>query len=236
MTSTLSRFSKQWYFHLAILVSALIAIAGRYVLADWSWQNYLFKPLTTLLICLLAATAPAPGPPRYRNCLVLGLFCSLAGDIFLMLPRQMFLAGLVCFLLAHICYLAAFFSDSKPSWHISSPLLLLPGAFVFWRIQSGISSSLYLPVLLYLVVITVMAHQAYVRALTSRSAGKWMAAAGALLFVVSDAVLALNKFHARFAHAGLWILGTYYVAQWLLAASACQTSPGLTEKHDARNR
>ncbi len=236
MTSLSGRFARRWPLHVAIFVSAVIVVAGRYVMADWWWRNYAFKPLTTLLLSLLAATAPAAGAARYKKYLVLGLLCSLAGDIFLMLPHQLFLAGLAAFLLAHLCYLAAFFTDSRLTWRLSSPLWLLPGAFVFARIQPGLSPGLLAPVLLYLLVITMMAHQAYMRALTLRGTGAWMAAAGALLFVASDSILALNKFHARIDHAGIWILGTYYMAQWLIAASVYRTPDLLPEEHDGVHR
>jgi uncharacterized membrane protein YhhN len=68
---------------------------------------YVCKPLTTLLILGLA-TAVMDADPRYRAMIVAGLAASLAGDVFLMLPRDRFVQGLASFLLAHLVYAAAF--------------------------------------------------------------------------------------------------------------------------------
>ena len=94
----------------AILLSALLAIAAH--LLHRPWLIYLFKPLTTLLIfafALLPGTFPTD---NYTRAIALGLIFSLAGDIFLMLPGDYFLHGLVSFLIAHLWYWTAFFPDA----------------------------------------------------------------------------------------------------------------------------
>ena len=75
--------------------------------------GYVFMPLTTLLILLLAATAPQSSSPRHQWSVVAGLLFSLAGDVCLMLPKDLFLAGLLAFLVAHGCYLFAFTADCR---------------------------------------------------------------------------------------------------------------------------
>src|SRR5512147_2406717 len=72
------------------------------------WQVYLFKPLTTTLLFGLAAALPPAHGSAYRLAILVGLVFSLAGDVFLMLPRDRFLAGLASFLAAHLAYIAAF--------------------------------------------------------------------------------------------------------------------------------
>ena len=69
---------------------------------------YAAKPLATLLILALACLAPAGADPRVARWIFLGLVCSLAGDVLLMLPSDRFAAGLASFLVAHLCYIAAF--------------------------------------------------------------------------------------------------------------------------------
>lgn len=236
MTSTAHPFFRYRRYHLSILISAVVVVGGRYFLPHWPWLNYAVKPLTTLLICLLAAAAPVAIANRYKKFLIIGLLFALAGDIFLMLPHQLFLAGLFSFLLTQICYLAAFLSDSRPTLHFSSPLLFLPGVFVFWQIRSGISPHLFLPVIVYLACISFMAHQACMRALAQQSRSAWLAAAGSLFFVASDSLLAINKFHAPFANAGAWVLSSYYLAQWLIAASLHYYSPLSSSGHAAGRR
>src|SRR5215203_1018502 len=96
---------------LSVVISALIAIAGYYVSPNIHWIVYIFKPLTTVLILVLALSAITE-TKRYKIAIVAGLICSLAGDVFLMLPGDQFLPGLVSFLLAHVCYLIAFTTDA----------------------------------------------------------------------------------------------------------------------------
>src|SRR5213080_3500470 len=62
---------------------------------------------------LLAIAAFAPHT-RYDTAILIGLVFSLAGDVFLMLPRARFVAGLTSFLAAHIAYLFAFAADVSP--------------------------------------------------------------------------------------------------------------------------
>ena len=80
------------------LVSGLLCIRADY--RQSQRQFFIFKPLTTALIILLALLAPLPANADYKWLILAGLLFSLAGDIFLMLPRDRFIAGLISFLIA----------------------------------------------------------------------------------------------------------------------------------------
>ena len=84
---------------LAILSAALHIRAEHY---GPRYHVYLFKPLTMAFILLMAVRAGWPDLSRYKVAILAGLVCSLAGDVFLMLPSDRFIAGLVSFLLAHL--------------------------------------------------------------------------------------------------------------------------------------
>ncbi|MCB0156555.1 MAG: hypothetical protein KDD83_00360, partial [Caldilineaceae bacterium] len=73
--------------------------------------------------------------------------------------------------------------------------------------------------LVYMAVILVMGWQALARWLTLGTLAAGLAAVGALLFVISDSVLALDRFRGRFVMARLLVLSTYFAAQWLIAWS-----------------
>jgi uncharacterized membrane protein YhhN len=150
---------------------------------------------------------------------VVGLACSLAGDVFLMLPRDRFLAGLGSFLVAHLAYVAAF-SSGVPFG--TAPLLLLPLVAVsvpLLRLLWPGLGKLRLPVLLYAATILVMVWRAWARHSALPTPGAAVAAAGATLFMISDAILALNRFHRPFRSAQVLIMTTYVAAQALIAAS-----------------
>ena len=95
--------------NVAIILCGLLAIAGSYTWPDPNFY-YLFKPATTILILFVAITAPAS---KYKFLIAIGMLFSLMGDIFLMLPSDQFLLGLICFLITHICYIVAFLFDSR---------------------------------------------------------------------------------------------------------------------------
>lgn len=180
---------------------------------------YLAKPVTTTLLLIIAVVAPQPMSTFYQVAIVIGLLFSLAGDIFLMLPADRFLAGLVSFLLAHLCYITAFASVLR-TWRLSwwgVPVILFAGG-VYWLLRPHVGA-MRLPVLIYMAIISLMAWLA-ISLYFQRGEGWALAAAvGAVLFVISDAALALNHFRQRFWSAQLLVLGSYYVAQWLIAMS-----------------
>lgn len=179
-----------------------------------------FMPLTTILIVALAAAGPGPDQARYRWGIVAGLVCSLGGDIFLMLPRDHFLAGLLCFLAAHACYLAAFTADSRfAARPLPFVLWSLVGAVALARVWPNLPAALRVPVVLYASFLLAMASQAASRAMFLRNPPAVAAAIGATFFVISDTLLALKRFGVAVPRSRLLVLSSYFVAQWLIALS-----------------
>lgn len=200
-----------------VLVSALLHLRAEY--RGPRWQVYVFKPLTTALIVAVALAAPAPVSSFYQTAVVVGLLFSLAGDVFLMLPRDRFIAGLVSFLLAHLCYVAAF--DSSVDVPVSpvalGPFLLY--GLVLVRLLWPHLGRLRIPVMVYAAVLLVMGWMAAEQHLALADGRTLLALVGAGLFVVSDSVLAWNRFVRRFQASQAVVLSTYFTAQWLIALS-----------------
>lgn len=182
---------------------------------------YLFKPLTTTLILLLAWQQPNPITPFYQALIMVGLAFSLLGDVFLMLPTDHFLHGLVSFLFAHLCYITAFAGQSGvPTPWALLPFLLYGVLMLRWLWPT--LGKLKGPVVIYMAVILIMGWQAWGQ---WQQAGQWRALwalCGALLFILSDSVLAVDHFRQRFRTAQFIVLSTYYVAQLLIAMSVGQ--------------
>lgn len=201
----------------AVAAAALLAIAS----APWAlaapWLNFVFKPLTTMLI-IGHAWRRGRREPVVRRWVLLGLVMSLAGDVALMWPDAGFLPGLVSFLLAHLAYLVAFTRAARLA---ATPLPFAVYAVVAGGILAmlwpGVPAALRLPVVAYVVCLAAMAAQAAVLWRRGVPRGAWLAAGGAL-FVGSDALLATNRFAAPLPLASLWILSTYWAAQWCIAS------------------
>jgi uncharacterized membrane protein YhhN len=203
---------------LLVLASALLTIRAEYKGARR--QVYVFKPLTVVLVILIALqTKSAAASPLYKQLIVAGLLCSLAGDVFLMLPRERFVAGLACFLAAHVCYIAAFAAGGGRTFSLwGAGVLALYGALML-RLLWPRLGKLKAPVTVYVAAILLMAWQALNRWMMVGDTASASAFAGALLFVASDSALAWNRFRAEFKSAQAVVLGTYFAAQLLIALS-----------------
>lgn len=178
----------------------------------------LAKPGTMALIILVALVRPDALPP-YKIFILAGLLASSAGDVFLLLHRKWFPAGLGCFLLAHGFYALAF--KPAPGQAASGGTLLpfLVFGLLMFRTLAPNLGKLKLPVLVYIAAITVMAWFAAARFIDLGGWDTLAALAGALLFLASDSVLAYARFVKDFGPAQLFILGTYFPAQLLIALS-----------------
>ena len=196
------------------------------ILAEYRGQRrvvYIFKPLTILLIIWIALSAEA-SHTLYKYLIVAGLLFSLAGDIFLMLPSDRFIAGLVSFLIAHLFYIAAFTIDGggRPVFWTAIPFLIY-GVVMLWVLVPRLGK-MKVPVMVYMLVILLMVWQALNRFINTELAGSLYAFAGAALFAASDSFLALNRFRRPFRSAQFLILSTYFTAQWLIALSVALRS------------
>lgn len=160
---------------------------------------------------------------RYYQFLLAGLICCLGGDICLAFPRdKMFLTGLVSFLLGHVFYLFGFFYVSDPgvwSW-AGSIIILFISIAIYLRLKPHLGS-MRIPVLLYIVVITVMLSGAWSVFADSglTLSGRIMVITGALLFYISDVFVARDRFLKKEFLNKLIGLPLYFAGQFILAFS-----------------
>jgi uncharacterized membrane protein YhhN len=205
-----------------LLCGSLAVLSAPWALA-MPWLNFVFKPLTTLLI-IAHAWPRGRGTPLVRRWVLAGLWLSLAGDVALMWPQQGFLPGLVSFLLAHLAYLWAFTREGPRLAARPLPFVFygVVAAVVLWQLWPGVPPALRVPVLAYVLCLASMAAQAAVVGAHARGTPRQQAgivlALGGALFLCSDALLATNRFAAPLPMSSLWILATYWAAQWCIAS------------------
>ena len=211
-----------------ILIALVIAVVDWVAVAKgWRKVEYFTRP--AVMVALLAWLWQNSTFSGHLVWFAIGLACSLAGDVFLMLPREQFILGLVSFLLAHLAYLVGF-NSSLPPIHLASLILLLlialAGSAIYRRIASGLQASgqaaLKLPVLAYSIVISLMLFSALVTLVRPEwsALNALLASAGALLFYTSDTILAWNKFVAPVRHGPMWVIMTYHLGQMLIVLGA----------------
>ena len=213
----------------ATVICALATVAS----APWALNlpalNFIFKPLTTALV-IAYAWPRGRDQPAQRRWVLVGLSLSWIGDVALLWPQQGFLPGLVSFLLAHLTYLVAFTREQRLAVRVLPFVVYaLVAAAVLWHLWPGVPPALRLPVLAYVLCLSAMAAQTGALALAGDARGRVLArvldrkpvlvlAVGGALFMVSDALLAMNKFAGPLPLANLWILSTYWAAQWCIAS------------------
>ena len=189
---------------------AMLHLAGQ--LADQEALHLVTKPL--LMPSLLAWFLSVTPSGRFRTLVAVGLAFSWLGDLGLMPSGEAwFLAGLGAFLLAQLTYSVAFW-PSRADSVLSRPLLALPylavlvGLLVVLWDHLG---DLRLPVSVYAAVIVAMAVLA--------TGINRTVAVGAVLFVASDALIALDSVAGlvRLPAHGFWVMLTYLAAQLLIA-------------------
>lgn len=200
--------------------AALATATSALGFTQWHW---LFKPLTMAIAIVWVAASARPqsasglSDAKDRAWLLAALACSLAGDAFLMF-EDWFIPGLVAFLLAHLAYIALF-QRGQP-WFARRGALLatlaIGGAMYAFLWQGGLPAALRGPVAAYVLVIALMAAQAWGRASVLREPAALQVAVGTGFFMLSDALLATSRFVQPLPLAQLWVLATYYVAQWLI--------------------
>ena len=184
---------------------------------DYRLLYSVFKPLTTFLIILLVV--------RFRNSnsyskrILLGLIFCLFGDSFLLFENY-FIFGLASFLIGHLFFLYAFINVQGWQWPIKTGGgIFVMAALAILVLSYANLNALLIPVLFYISIIVLMSWQGI--ALTQSGVPAYKNISWAVsLFLLSDGLLALNKFYIPFVFSGIIILSTYWLAIFFLAETA----------------
>ena len=205
---------------LAFWVLVIVDLAG--IITNQQMLHFVAKPLLipALLLLLLFTKSSLPG----KNLLLAGLFFSWMGDVFLLFEYKnasFFIFGLVSFLTTHIFYIVYFLRIR--SVNISLPkkqpvliaLVIGYGITLVWLLYPHLGD-LKLPVTVYAAVIcTMLLCSLHIFLKVNNKAARYFLA-GASAFVISDTLLAIDKFYKPFPFAGLFIMLTYCAAQYFI--------------------
>ncbi len=179
------------------------------------------KPLLipALIFYFFQRVAPTP----LNKFVLLSLFFSFLGDTLLIfVPKSeiFFLAGLSSFLLAHLVYIIinmnAVTSEDRVLKFEWSDLVFVAYGFAIFSIINDNLGDMYIPTLVYTVVICMMAITAKKRRNRTDKMSFILVMAGAVTFLISDSILAYSKFNQSFAMDDFLIMLTYIVAQFLI--------------------
>jgi uncharacterized membrane protein YhhN len=203
--------------------AAFLGATAAAALADWAavWMSlrrleYVVKPAVMLGLIAVALTL-RPANETERAFFIAALALGLLSDVFLMLPRDMFLAGLVAALVEHLAYIAGFRTRQLDLGPLAvATLIALVSVAVFlppiYRALRAAHPGLVWPVFAYVAVFVLMVACA-------GGTGSLVALAGALLFFYSDAILAWNRFVRPLPMGRIVNIVPYHLGEALLVLS-----------------
>jgi uncharacterized membrane protein YhhN len=195
-----------------LVVAAVLAVGDWLAVARHDKRlEYVCKPGALAALIGVALTLdPAHGD--VRAWFVAALVLSLAGDVFLMLPSDRFIAGLASFLLAHVAYVVGLTRNGGSAGVLlvaAIPVVAvvgLLGARFLRAARAGGRQELVGPLVAYMAVIAAMVTCAL-------ASGNVLAASGAVLFMASDALIAETRFVGPRHWAPVVIMVTYHLGQ-----------------------
>ena len=200
------------FLSIIALLSAIITIYAK--VRENNLLQYIFKPLTMLAIILPAILNVSSPPAFYQKMIITGLTFSTVGDVFL-IDSKRFIQGLLSFLLAHICFIIAFFSTPN----LPGVIFYLAYIAFFLSVLWKHLDNLKIPVIVYSLALALMSWFALSRYFELNDDKSLYAFLGSISFLASDSLLAFNKFKSPFSFSEILILSTYFLAQWLIALS-----------------
>ena len=194
-------------------LSLLNIISG---IIENEWLGYLTKPLLMITLGFFYFQHVQSNLNKRDKIVLFALFFSCLGDTFLMFQKQnqlFFLLGLGSFLLAQVCYVLLFQQEGESRHFRWLPFISYSCLLLFFLLNKP-PSDFKIPIIIYSVVITLMGIRASERKVSDKS--YQLVLIGAILFILSDSLIALSKLVVNIPLSGLWIMAPYVVAQYLI--------------------
>jgi uncharacterized membrane protein YhhN len=226
----MSRYLIPLYFLLA-----LAEVYGEYTVTEPLILGT--KPLLLTVLSLWFYLNSRPLQSRFSKLILAGLIFSIGGDTLLMFveygPKapSFFLLGLGSFLIAQTCYAIAFWTypGAEDGDVRQKPLRALPFLLyltgIVGMLWSGIPGGMKVPVVIYAAAIVSMAAGAFNLRGLHRPEVFLGLMSGVILFVLSDSLIAINKFGEPVPYARVLIMVTYLLGQYLIARNAADIRP-----------
>lgn len=193
--------------------TSLLAVHVGSILLDFPILITITKPLLVPYLILLLWLDRRSF--RDHSVLVSALVFSWIGDLLLMVQGGgLFVYGLGAFLVAHLLYIRIFLKDARFRVVRLLPFVAFVALLLGGPLHDKLPADLQIPVYVYVAVISVMGYTASLRA--TQLPGYDLILIGAVLFILSDTFIALNKFSDGVLMSGFWVMLTYGLAQYFI--------------------
>lgn len=187
---------------------------------SFSTWRYFTKPSLLIALILYFNFNNKNRNSKTKIFTLIALIFSLMGDVLLMFDDRsplFFMAGLVAFLLAHVFYIVIFCRRKNPKINPFGmiAILIIYAIVLFYLLKNNLED-LLIPVIFYVLVILMMVISAFLRQKKVSKISFVFVFLGAILFVISDSILALNKFYMPLRFSNISIMLTYAMAQYFI--------------------
>jgi uncharacterized membrane protein YhhN len=221
------------------IIFAVLLLAHCFFIYEDLPQLRMVSKLVLLPFLLIYLSASREG--TVNPLVVVGLLFSFAGDLLLSFTGEIFfLLGMFAFICTHICNLVFFIklqkgnSVTKPAFFgTNNYIYMLLMIILMVRLGTYVISTLgdkpgnlLVPIGIYILIISAMAVAAagtIRNPFIEKTAARFFIP-GAILFALSDSILAMNKFLWHEPWADIAVMATYGVAQFLLVKGFTRTT------------
>ncbi|CAM1340785.1 lysoplasmalogenase [Tenacibaculum amylolyticum] len=177
--------------------------------------EFIFKPLITVVLAILYLVSVK----KRSFWFVSALFFSFWGDVLLLFPKKFFIGGLVSFLITHIIYIKiirGFFTTVKTKTVIYAAIpFVVYFSLIVMLIKENLGE-LFVPVIVYGIAISTFGTVALLNYIKNKATENSWLLIGALLFILSDSIIAIKEFYFSASILQVLIMITYIVSQYLI--------------------
>jgi uncharacterized membrane protein YhhN len=227
--------TKSVILHLIFLIIVILELIG--TINGSKWLDYPVKPFILIWIAVYFMMMTKPQP--YRWLVLLAFFFSWTGDMLLMFGSKsdiFFFTGVGGFFLSQCTYILAFrkfsisrgkgFLVKKPWWAIVFIIYLIA---IFAYVYPDLQGVMIPVVALYAISLIGMSMSAFNRMGLMDNRSFWILFGGSVFFVISDSLLAINKFSTPIPNEGFLVMSTYMLAQYLIMAGLIRSTLKVAE-------
>jgi len=215
---------KKFLVHFLFVIIVIADLSGEYL--QNSWIDMVFKPFIMIWIVGYFLYHSKNIEKTVVRLALLGFFFSWCGDLFMIFASEFkyFVLGIASFLIAQVLYAFLFLYtinlSGKKSFLKKKPYWLIPyiafGLIMYILLFSQLDTVLRIAIFIYIVAILTMSAMALNRYGNGHPVSFSYVFAGSLLFVLSDSMIAINRFLLPIPYEGIFIMTTYIGAQYLI--------------------
>ena len=199
-----------------------------------TWRTAFFKvlPILHLVFIAMSTTVKTKGHETYKRTIVVGLCFSMLSDMAFVWQDKHLSVGWLCFAITQLFYIRALGFKPRGVPAIMVSCLILAG-LSFLYVESGIQGGiLKILILAHSILIFTTFWRSWITMQVNPSIGALCALVGSVAFLVTDLLIAQDKFVAKIPDGHLYILGAYYTAQLFVTASVAYYKPHPYRKAD----